>query len=120
MAIMPGAVWRPIPVSASRPRRRRGRGVCFHVAVSEATSLFNFFSAADVDSHFYVARNGVIEQYVDTDLVAYAQLEGNPTLISVESQGGVTTPDREPWTTAQLTSLAAIARWAHVTEGIPL
>ena len=120
MAILPGAVWRPIPISSSRPRRLTGRGVCLHVAVSEATSLFDYFATADVDSHFYVARDGTIEQYVDTGYVAYAQLDGNATLISVESQGGVTRADAEPWTDAQLASLARIARWAHDVEGVPL
>jgi N-acetylmuramoyl-L-alanine amidase len=117
---MPGAVWRPIPVSSSRPRRSKGRGVCLHVAVSEAPSLFDYFSSASADSHFYVAKNGTIEQYVDTDLVAYAQLDGNASLISVETQGGAVNPDGEPWTAAQVESLARIAAWAHGSEGVPL
>jgi hypothetical protein len=120
MAIMPGVAWRPIPVSSSRPRRTKGRGVCLHVAVSEAASLFPYFSTANVDSHFYVAKSGTIEQYVDTDLVAYAQLVGNATLISVETQGGVTNPDSEPWTAPQVDALARICRWAHDIEGVPL
>jgi hypothetical protein len=117
---MPGAAWRPIPVSPSRPRRAKGRAVVFHVAASEATSLFGYFSTASVDSHFYVARDGTIEQYVDTDLQAYASLAANASTISVETQGGVTNPDGEPWTEAQVQSLARIARWAHDTEGVPL
>ena len=120
MAIMPGVAWRPIPVSSSRPRRAKGRGVCLHVAVSEAASLFPYFSTANVDSHFYVTRSGTIEQYVDTDLVAYAQLDGNATLISVETQGGVTNPETEPWTAQQTDALARICRWAHDIEGVPL
>lgn len=118
--IMPGAVWRPIPVSSSRARRQKGRGVCLHVAVSESSSLFNYFSTAEVDSHFYVAKSGVIEQYVDADLVAYANLNGNYSLISVETQGGVTNIEGESWTIAQVASLAKIAKWAHDTEGVPL
>lgn len=117
---MPGAVWRPIPISPDRPRRRKGRGVCLHVAVSEAPSLFGFFSTSTSDSHFYVNKAGVIEQYVDTDLVAYANADGNASLISVETQGGVTSPDTEPWTDAQLDGLAAICRWARDVEGVPL
>lgn len=117
---MPGAAWRPIPVSPTRPKRRKGRGVVLHVAASEATSLFGFFSTADVDSHFYVAKDGTIEQYVDTDLQAYASMDGNATTISVETQGGVTNPDGEPWTPQQVAALARICRWAHDTEGVPL
>jgi hypothetical protein len=120
MALMPGAAWRPVPVAATRPKRTKGRGVCLHVAVTEATSLFGYFSTADVDAHFYVARNGAIEQYVDTELEAYAQLDGNATLISVETQGGVTNPESEPWTAEQVAALARICRWAHDIEGVPL
>lgn len=120
MTVMPGAVWRPIPVSRSRPLRRKGRGVILHVAASEATSLFGFFSTASVDSHFYVAKDGAIEQYVDTDLQAYASMDGNATTISVETQGGVANPDGEPWTPQQVASLARICRWANEDEGVPL
>lgn len=120
MARMPGAVWRPIPVSSTRPRRRTGRGICLHVAVSESSSLFGFFSTAEVDSHFYVAKDGTIEQYVDTALVAYANRDGNSTLISVETQGGVTNVDGEPWTPAQVAALAKLVKWAASSDGFPL
>lgn len=118
--LFPGAIWLPIPVSPSRPRRRKGRAVIFHVAVSEADSLFGLFSQSPNDSHLYVRRDGTTEQYVDLDLEAYASMDANASTISVETQGGVTDPDGEPWTDAQLAALARIARWAHDTEGVPL
>lgn len=118
MARMPGAIWKPI--SKSRAARRKGRGICLHVAVSEAASLHGYFSGATSDSHFYVRKDGTIEQYVDTDLVAYANAAGNSSLISVETQGGVTNADREPWTPAQVAALARIVRWSADIDGFPL
>lgn len=118
MARMPGAIWKPI--NKSRAARRKGRGICLHVAVSEATSLHGYFSGATSDSHFYVRKDGTIEQYVDTDLQAYANAAGNSSLISVETQGGVRDADREPWTPQQVAALARIVRWSADTDGFPI
>ena len=120
MPRMPGAVWRPI---TARKRRNpiKPERVNYHVAVSEAASLHGYFNVAGrVDSHFYVLKSGTIEQYVDTSVEAYADLQGNPTTISVETQGGLRNPDGEKWTAAQVEALAKIAVWAHKTHGIPL
>lgn len=116
MARMPGAVWRPYPVGA-RALRRKGRGVAYHVAVSEAESLRPFPGA---DWHFYVSKKGVIYQFVDTDYQAWTTGAGNSSMIGVETQGGVRNVNGEKWSDAQVTALAKIARWAHETEGIPL
>jgi hypothetical protein len=120
MTLFPGAIWRPIPVSPSRPKRGKGRAVILHVAVSEGASLFPIFSTTGNDSHLYVRKDGSVEQYIDLELVAYASIAANANTISVETQGGVTNPDGEPWTAAQVATLARIARWAHDTEGVPL
>jgi hypothetical protein len=122
VAVMPGAVWRPITVPGGLTRRTsKGRAVVLHVAVSEATSLFGFFNNnPSANSHFYVAKDGTIEQYVDTDYQSWASMQANASTISVETQGGVTDPDGEPWTAAQVASLARICAWAHATEGTPL
>ena len=122
MTVMPGAAWRPITVPGGLTRRTsKGRAVVLHVAVSEARSLFGFFNGnASANSHFYVAKDGTIEQYIDTDYQSWASMAANPSTISVETQGGVTDPDGEPWTDAQVASLARICAWAHATEGTPL
>lgn len=119
MARYPGAIWRPLTVDKSRWRLVPLRMNC-HVAVSEAASLFGYFNGARSrpDSHFYVRRDGTIEQYVDTALVAYADLEGNGSTISIETQGGVTATQSEPWTAAQVESLAKLYAWAVRTHGI--
>jgi hypothetical protein len=119
VAWYPGAIRKV--VARHRTAMARYRGICNHVAVSEAASLFNYFNqAGNPTSHFYVRRDGNVEQYVDTQFQAPANLEGNPSLISIETQGGVQNVDREPWTAAQLETLAGITAWAHRVHGIPL
>jgi hypothetical protein len=119
MAWYPGAIRKV--VARHRTPMSRHRGICNHVAVSEAASLFGYFNQpGNPTSHFYVRRDGKVEQYVDTQFRAPANLEGNPSLISVETQGGVRDVDTEPWTAAQVETLASIAAWAHRTHGIPL
>lgn len=96
------------------------RAVILHVAVSEASSLYGYFSGATSGSHFYVRKDGVVEQYVDTRFQAPANGEANASAISIETQGGVTNAQREPWTEAQVFALADIVRWASEVHGIPL
>ncbi len=118
MAWMPGALRKEI--AKFRTPLLIRRGVCLHVAVSEGSSLYGYFSNASVCSHFYVRKDGTIEQYVDTKYQAPANLQGNKSLISVETQGGVRNADTEPWTAAQVEALAKICAWASKTHGIPL
>lgn len=117
MAIYPKAIWKPIPLKGRRKITAYNR-MNLHVAVSETTSLFSFFRKVGVDSHFYVRKNGIIEQYVDTSLRANADLEGNDATISVETQGGLKNANGEPWTEAQLKALAELFAWAVKTHGI--
>jgi len=117
MAWMPGAIHKPI---AKHNKRRRGtvNRLNLHIAVSEASSLYGFFSGAAVCSHFYVRRDGTIEQYIDSAFYSAADLEGNDATISAETQGGVTNADREQWTPQQVASLANIFRWVRQTHGV--
>lgn len=95
--------------------------VNLHVAVSMATSLFGFFNRpARPSCHVYILKNGGVEQSVDSDRQAEADLEGNDATLSVETQGGLFKPNSEPWTDAQLEAIARFVAWAHVTHGIAL
>lgn len=116
MGWMPGATRVPYTV-IGRPRRRKGRGVAFHIAVSEQENLRPWGSA---DWHFYVSKRGTIYQYIDTDFIAYCTGGGNSTMVGVETQGGVHNADGEPLTPAQVEAWAKIAAWLHKDEGIPL
>lgn len=116
MAWFPGAIKKEI--TKHRTPLTLYNRVNLHVAVSESESLYGFFSGAVVVSHFYVRKSGVVEQYVDTKYRAAADLQGNDATISIETQGGLFNPQSEPWTEAQLVSLAAIYKWARETHGI--
>src|SRR5690554_5572639 len=89
-----------------------------HVAVSEAASLHGFFSGAAVCSHFYVRKDGTVEQYIDTIYESHADLHGNDSTISVETQGGLRNENGEPWTQAQVIALTNLWKWARDTHGI--
>ena len=123
MAIYPDAIYKPLTVNKGRQRMFAYNRMNLHVAVSEAASLYGAFNRkGQTDSHFYVRRGtpdqiakrlpATIEQYVDTIYRANADLEGNDATISVETQGGVTKPNEEPWDISQLLALANLYSWA--------
>ena len=119
MAIFPGAIYKPITAAKGRKALTLHNRVNLHVAVSEAASLHPAFNkTGKVDSHMYVLKDGSVEQYVDTDLRAFADLDGNDATISIETQGGVKDPQGEPWTAAQVATLARIFAWAVATHGV--
>lgn len=121
MAIYPGAIVRLLTVDKGRKKLTEYNRVNFHVAVSESSSLYNMFNQKGAaDSHFYVRRDGTVEQYVDTAWRANADYEGNDATISIETQGGVNNADTEPWTSQQTETLAQIFAWAVKTHGIPV
>lgn len=117
MARMPGTTWKPIAHNYTQ-RKTAKRRVILHVAESESTSIHGWFNnpTARASSHFYVARDGSIEQYVDTDYIAWTSSEGNTDSIGVETQGRAA----GPWTPEQCAALARIIAWAHRTHGVPL
>jgi hypothetical protein len=115
--IVPGVLWQPIDYSG-HGMRRKGRGAVAHVAVSESATLRP--TAGGNSWHFYLPRSGPAIQYIDLDRCAYAQLDGNATMVSWESQGGVINPDGEPWTDNQVEWGARILAHLAATEGVPL
>lgn len=121
MARYPGASWLPLdaaylPGKALIAHNRMN----LHVAVSEAASLRGVFNRlGQPSSHFYVRKDGSVEQYVDTDQRAEADYEGNDATVSVETQGGVNNAQAEPWTDAQVEALARLFAWVVTTHGVP-
>ena len=117
MARMPGTTWKPLTTNFTRKKTAKRR-VILHVAESESTSIHGWFNnpAARASCHFYVARDGSIEQYVDTDYISWTSGEGNYNSIGIETQGR----SAGPWTPEQCAALARIIAWAHKTHGVPL
>ncbi len=114
MPICPFASWRPVqnhsgPMSAHL-------GNILHVQEGNG-SLAGFFNNpnANASSTWWCAKDGTLEQYVDSDNRAWAQAAGNDTYNSVETEGFVA----EPLTDAQVATLARLYAWGHDTYGWP-
>ncbi len=116
MAVYPGATYRPLNQFSTLGARPR-LGVVLHVNDSDGPSLYNWISGDNnMSCHWQVARDGHVEQYVDTDNGSWCQMAGNSTYLSIETQGF----PMEALTAAQVTACAGIMAWVHATHGIPL
>lgn len=126
MAWYPDAVRKQLTVpnrARNKVRMSRPVRINFHTAVSNSTSIFGFFNssaARGVFSHFYVRKDGTVEQYQDTAYTAACDLDGNPDTISIETWDGYRTgypgywkhdTDVPPWNPAQVEALTKLARW---------
>lgn len=119
MALYPGATHRLI-ARHNKLRMAAYNRANLHVAVSEASSLFNHFSGVPDCSHFYVRKDGSMDQYIDTTYRSAADRDGNDATVSIETQGGVNNPQGEPWTDAQVRAIAKLYAWIAATHGMPM
>lgn len=111
------------PFAAFRPVSNAGgpismiRGLVLHVQEGNG-SLYGFFNnpASQVSAHFWAAKDGRFEQYVDTDRIAWAQAAGNPNYLSVETEGYV----GEPLNGVQIANVALLLDWAAAQHGFPV
>lgn len=118
MARYPRAIWKPLRENSTQPRIRP-RAIILHSAVSDAESLFDFFqNSSELESHFYVRRSGVVEQYLDTTVQADANYKANSFAISIETWDG-RTPDIRGWNPNQITGLVGLCDWICDTHAIP-
>lgn len=117
MAVYPRAVKKLIPPGSNDPRITATQ-VILHVAVSESPSLHAYFNgpSGGIESHFYIRRDGTVEQYRDTAFEADANHTANSRAISVETQG----MGAGEWTTEQMSAIKELLLWARNTHGIPL
>lgn len=111
--IAPGAVWRPVP-SHSDVMRDEHLGLVLHVTTNHF-SPFGFFSDPSnrASSTWWVSDDGVLEQYVDARLRAWAQADGNGEYQSVETSGTA----GDLLTPAQLDTLTGLYSWGHAELG---
>lgn len=116
MARYPNAIWKPLRENSTQGRIIP-RAIILHTAVSNADSLFDFFqNSSELESHFYVRKDGVVEQYLDTTVRADANLKANDFAVSIETWDGGTI---RWWTPAQLESLTDLCDWLCRTHAIP-
>lgn len=117
MALCPFATVRLIPKHNTRRAPARNR-MQMHQAVTTTSSLFGYFSGAGVCSHFYVAQDGALEQYIDTGNYSGADLEGNDATISVETWDD--NARAVEWTPGQVATIARLFAWVvSVHPSIP-
>jgi hypothetical protein len=105
---LPEATFTGGPLNASR-------GLVLHVNAGNGDP-FNWWTnpaAPTASSHFQVMKDGTLIQYVRCDLVAYAQIAGNGSWHSVETEGFPT----EPLTDAQVAKLGSLYAWGHANCG---
>ena len=117
MARFPGAVWKPLSRNYSPGARTAQLGLILHVQAGNG-ELSGWFSnpSAQASSTFWVGKDGTVVQYMEagTDK-SWAQAGGNGLYDSVETEGQPT----EKLTDAQVTAIAALAKWEHDTYGMP-
>ena len=111
------------PGSTSRPVFSHGgpasshMGLVVHITTNDFDP-YGFFNNPNnqASSNYWVAADGAVSEYVDPDLSAWAQANGNGSFVSVETSGKPGTP----MTDAQVTAVAALYAWGHATYGWPL
>lgn len=117
----PHAIWRPLPENNTQ-RRITPTQVIVHTAVDSpaASSLYPYFVRGDVgaESHFFVRRNGTVEQYMDTNVMAHANRSADVRAVSIETEDDGN-PEGLPWTEPQLQALVDLLAWVCDTHGIP-
>lgn len=124
MARYPGAVWKPITADklygpGLRPSLNTYNRVNLHSTASGASSQFSYFNQSGIpDSHFHVAYDGTVEQYVDTSMQAFADLDGNDATVSIETQGVTENTGDEKWRPAQVAAIIALTAWIMRTHGM--
>lgn len=111
MGIFSKAEWKPISGNHYKEAMQNHLGLVLHVQDGNG-GLFGWFSnpSAEVSANFWTGKNGEFEQYVDTDnSVAWAQMGGNSTYNSIETEG----LPNEPLTLLQILNIASLYRWGH-------
>src|ERR1035437_6310062 len=108
--LCPFANFRPVPNHSGTMNAHLG--MVLHVQVGNGSCYGEFMNpSSQASSTWWVSKAGVLEQYVDSDLMAWTQAAGNGTYNGVETEGFPT----EPLTTAQVNMLARLYAWGHPT-----
>lgn len=115
MAHDPAAIAKPVPSHGGAMSAHLG--LLLHVTTNHGDP-YNYFlnPSNEASSTWWVGDDGRLEEYVDPDNRAWAQMAGNATYNSVESSG---VPE-EGLTPAQIETIAHLYVWGHQHYGWPL
>jgi len=98
-----------------------------HIDAGNSSTLYDYFAtrSGGIESHFFVRKDGVVEQYRDTAYEADANVKANSFYrngirfgaISIETQGF----GEGTWTPEQLREIKLLLMWIHQTHpDVPL
>ena len=114
----PDAVWRPPPGMYVGPVRQKTDLVIWHVDAGNAESLYGWWNQAGSGqngSHFFVKKDGTVEQYAPIDRIVWTSGNGSLRSVGIETQGYAA----GEWTPAQRAALIKLTRWLCSVLGIP-
>ena len=115
MSWVPFARAEPVPSHSGAMSAHQG--LVLHVQVGNGDCYGEFSVPANqASSTWWVAKDGTLVQYVDSDMAAWTEAAGNFTWDSVETEG----LPSESLTNAQILTLARLYVWGHQTYGWPL
>lgn len=117
MTILRSTTWRPISANMGGNLARPVHQMLLHQQVGNG-SLWAFFNnpAKEVSAHFWVAKGGLGEQYVDTFRVAWHARDANGRCLGVELEGH----PGEPITAEQIATMGRILAELAQTDGLAL
>jgi hypothetical protein len=93
------------------------RGLVLHIQEGTEKGTYSWFNnkEAKASSHFGNPKGGKLEQFVDTDDMAWTQKAGNPYWLSVENEGY----HGQHLTDNQIHNLVRLLKALHKVEKIP-
>lgn len=108
MSLCPFASIRLLPESGTQPVIAP-RIAILHSAAGRG-SLYNFFlKSSPLESHFWVAESGLIEQYIDTNRRADANRNANGYAVSIETESSPSATER--WNPVQAAAIVRLVDW---------
>jgi hypothetical protein len=117
VTILKSTTWRPISANIGGAMARPIHQLLLHQQVGNG-SLFGYFNnpANEVSAHFWVAKAGLGEQYVDTARSAWHARDANGRCLGVELEGH----PGEPITAEQIATMGRIMAELAQTDGLAL
>lgn len=116
MALCPFASHLLLPESKSQPGIV-ARAVILHSAAGRGSLHQFFLKSSNLESHFWVAEDGRIEQYIDTAVRADANLKANSFAVSIETESSPQATER--WGPAQAAAIVKLLGWICDEHRIP-